>query len=131
MKKQGILNRELSAVFATLGHGDTVIIADCGLPIPATVKCVDLSYKIGAPDFKSIFDSVKEDVTFEKVTLANEIKDNNPQLEKYIEGEAGKAEVAYLSHQELKESISKAKVVIRTGEATPYANVILQSGVIF
>ncbi|WP_182200208.1 D-ribose pyranase [Paraliobacillus salinarum] len=131
MKKQGILNRELSAVFATLGHGDTVVIADCGLPIPTTVKCVDLSYTIGEPNFQSIFNSVKEDMVFEKVTLANEIKDNNPQLERYIEKEIGKVEVAYLSHQKFKEDISKAKVVIRTGEATPYANVILQSGVIF
>ena len=32
---------------------------------------------------------------------------------------------------QFKQLTKHAKVIIRTGEATPYANIILQSGVIF
>ncbi len=34
MKKTGIINQPISAVIAGLGHTDTVVIADAGLPIP-------------------------------------------------------------------------------------------------
>lgn len=47
MKKHGILNRELAGIFATMGHTDQLVIADCGLPIPEGVKCIDLSYTLG------------------------------------------------------------------------------------
>jgi D-ribose pyranase len=36
-----------------------------------------------------------------------------------------------VTHAQLKELSRNARAVIRTGEATPYANVILYSGVIF
>ncbi len=36
----------------------------------------------------------------------------------------------YVSHEQFKEHTKKAKAIIRTGEATPYANVILHAGVI-
>ena len=38
---------------------------------------------------------------------------------------------AYVTHERLKEYSHDVKAIIRTGEATPYANVILQSGCIF
>ena len=47
MKKHGILNRDLAGIFAKIGHTDTIMIADCGLPIPDGVPCVDLSYTLG------------------------------------------------------------------------------------
>ena len=40
-------------------------------------------------------------------------------------------EVQFVSHVELKEQTKTCKAVIRTGETTPYANIILQSGCIF
>ena len=33
MKKSGILNQPISAVIAGMGHTDTLVIADAGLPI--------------------------------------------------------------------------------------------------
>lgn len=65
MKKHGILNRELAAVFASLGHTDQVTIADCGLPIPNGVRCIDLSYKVGQPAFLEILEAVLGDLEVE------------------------------------------------------------------
>ncbi|PIW12307.1 MAG: D-ribose pyranase, partial [Candidatus Infernicultor aquiphilus] len=40
-------------------------------------------------------------------------------------------EVKFISHEELKELSKQARAIIRTGECSPYANIILISGVIF
>ena len=40
-------------------------------------------------------------------------------------------EIEFVSHSELKKMTEDCKAVIRTGETTPYSNIILQSGCIF
>ena len=40
MKKQGILNSDISRVLSYMGHTDTICIGDCGLPIPDAVKLI-------------------------------------------------------------------------------------------
>lgn len=129
MKKHGILNRELAAEFAKLGHTDQITIADCGLPIPEGVRCIDLSYVIGKPSFIEIFEAVLDDVQVESAFIAREIKDANAKLYHIVQEKVGKT--TEVSHEEFKVMTRNSKVIIRTGEATPYANIILQSGVIF
>jgi D-ribose pyranase len=51
MKKTGILNQPISAVMASLGHTDTVVIADAGLPIPNGPKRIDLALAERIPSF--------------------------------------------------------------------------------
>ncbi|WP_088008559.1 D-ribose pyranase [Indiicoccus explosivorum] len=128
MKKQGMLNRDIAAALASFGHTDLLVIADCGLPIPPGVPCVDLSYRIGKPGFLEILHAVLEDFEAEAGFIAEEIKSGNPETESAIR-EAIAPE--YISHDELKKLSAQARLIIRTGEATPYANIILRSGVIF
>ena len=129
MKKKGIINRELAGIFAKLGHTDQVVIADCGLPIPDGTKCIDLSYKLGEPGFVSILNEVLEDLEIERVYIAEEMKEANPNIERIIQERFHTVEK--MSHENFKKQTKAAKVIIRTGEASPYANIILQSGVIF
>lgn len=129
MKKQGILNRELAGIFARLGHTDQIVIADCGLPIPDGVTCIDLAYKLGEPSFLTILDVVLKDLKVEKAIAAEEIKQANEPVSAAITAEFDT--LSYVSHKQFKELTKQAKVIIRTGEITPYANIILQSGVIF
>lgn len=42
MKKTGILNARLMGLITALGHKDTFMIADAGMPIPKGVEIVDL-----------------------------------------------------------------------------------------
>lgn len=130
MKKQGILNRELAGIFARIGHTDQIMIADCGLPIPDGVTCIDLAYKIGEPGFMAILEVVLADYKTEKVIIATEMASQNENLYKAV-NDTVDAAFEEVSHEELKALSAKAKVIIRTGEATPYANILLQSGVIF
>lgn len=118
-------------MLATLGHTDTIIIADCGLPIPKEVLCIDVSLKLGAPSFQSVLELVVEEMEIEKLTLANEVKIDNSTLHVKLTKDYRTVPIEYVSHEELKCRIKDVKAVIRTGEATPFANAILHAGVIF
>ncbi|AIK37454.1 rbsD / FucU transport family protein [Bacillus pseudomycoides] len=131
MKKHGVLNSEIAAVLASLGHTDTIVIADCGLPIPDGVKRIDLAVELGKPSFLEVLQVVIDDMAVEKLTLAEEITINNAEVNREVEARLKEAAFEYVSHEQFKERTKRAKAVIRTGEATPYANVILHAGVIF
>ncbi|MCY9163437.1 D-ribose pyranase [Bacillus atrophaeus] len=131
MKKHGILNSHLAKILADLGHTDKIVIADAGLPVPDGVLKIDLSLKPSVPGFKDVTELLAEEMVVEKVTAASEIKTANPQIANFIENQFKKQPVDYLSHEEFKQLTKEAKAIIRTGEVTPYANCILQAGVIF
>jgi len=131
MKKGKLLNSRITAVIAEMGHTDMIVIADAGLRIPAGVERIDLALCKGLPDFLSVLENVLSELQVEKYTLANEINFNNPSIEKSIKKQLKDAEDNYVSHEDFKELTKKAKAIIRTGECTPYANVILHSGVVF
>ena len=133
MKKQGILNSDISRVLSYMGHTDTLCIGDCGLPIPDEVERIDLALCFGEPTFMRTLEIVAGDMKVEKIVLAEEIKEKNPtvlsEIQAYFAG--AEVEVEFVSHVELKARTRDCKAVIRTGETTPYANIILQSGCIF
>ena len=137
MKRNGILNSDISRVLSYMGHTDRICIGDCGLPIPEETERIDLALRFGQPSFLEVLQEVGKDMKVEKIILAEEIKEQNPeQLQavlSYFDGlETGfKPEVQYVSHAQLKELTKECKAVIRTGETPPYSNVILQSGCIF
>ena len=133
MKRNGILNSEISRVLSYLGHTDRICIGDCGLPIPDETERIDLALEFGVPTFMKTLEVVAGDMKIEKIVLAEEIKEQNPavlrQIEELFAGQ--NVETEFVSHVRLKELTKDCKAVIRTGETTPYANIILQSGCIF
>ena len=133
MKRHGILNSDISRVLSYMGHTDSICIGDCGLPIPDETEGIDLAVKFGVPTFMDVLKEVGDDMKIEKIVLAEEIKEHNPQvlaeITEYFKGQD--IEVEYVSHVGLKQMTRECKAVIRTGETTPYANIILQSGCIF
>ncbi len=137
MKKNGILNSDISRVLAYMGHTDLLCIGDCGLPVPEETERIDLALRFGQPTFMEVLKEVASDMKIEKIILAEEMKEKNPEklqevLKFFDNYETGfKMEVEYVSHTELKNLTGKCKAVIRTGEITPYANIILRSGCIF
>lgn len=139
MKKVGILNTQLSQVIAQMGHTDGLTICDAGLPIPLHQPCVDLALTAGVPDFLSTVNAVLSELFIEKIVLAEEIRLHNPQIEHALltliaqqQAIQQKAiEIAYLPHEQFKHQSNQAKAVVRTGECSPYANVIFYSGVPF
>jgi D-ribose pyranase len=132
MKKLGHLNRDIARVLAGMGHTDSLVIADCGLPIPDGVECIDVSLKIGTPGFFDVLDTVLADFKVERAVFASESLTQNTAVASRA-GQFAKTGVGieYVAHEDFKRLCKQAKAVIRTGECSPYANVILHSGVIF
>lgn len=132
MKKAGHLNRDISRVLASMGHTDGIVIADCGLPVPHGVECIDVSLAIGDPPFLRVLDTVLADLKVERAVFASESQEHNSELVKRASTMAGESvRVEYVAHEKLKDLSRHTRAVIRTGEATPFSNVILYSGVIF
>lgn len=131
MKKNGTLNSEMAKLLADLGHTDQIVIADAGLPIPAGVKKIDLALTLNDPPFQKVLDILIKEMEIETVVLASEIKSKNPAQLALIEKKLSKDRIQYISHEAFKQQTTQAKAIIRTGEATPYSNIILQSGVLF
>ncbi|WP_239751018.1 D-ribose pyranase [Mammaliicoccus sp. H-M34] len=129
MYKTGILNSEISKVLSDLGHTDRIVIADCGLPIPKGVRKIDLALSFGVPSFESVYELVLEHMAVQKMIFAEEIKSDNPELFKKVN--QSDVEKEYISHEKFKEMTRNTVAIIRTGEATPFANVILESDVLF
>ncbi|MBQ8181365.1 MAG: D-ribose pyranase [Ruminococcus sp.] len=133
MKKNGILNSEISRILSYMGHTDCIAVGDCGLPVPDETERIDLALAFGIPTFMQTLKVVADDMKIEKIILAEEIKENNPEILREIEElfSESSIETEFVSHSQLKEQTKICKAVIRTGETTPYANIILQSGCIF
>lgn len=131
MYKTGILNSDISKVLSDLGHTDTIVIADCGLPVPKGVQKIDLAVKKGLPSFIDVVDEIAQHMVIEHLTLAEEIKDKNPTVLKEVYRIVNDVPNEFVTHEQFKTLTENSKVIIRTGEATPYANIILRSGVNF
>lgn len=133
MKKNGILNSDISRVLSYMGHTDTIAVGDCGLPIPDETERIDLALDFGVPTFMQTLKVISDDMKIEKIILADEIKEHNPDiLNQVLElFKDQNIEISFTSHTQLKTLTKSCKAVIRTGETTPYANIILQAGCIF
>ncbi|MBU7314085.1 D-ribose pyranase [Paenibacillus oleatilyticus] len=131
MKKIGIINSEISEVISKLGHTDTVVICDSGLPIPDHVRRIDLALKQGVPSLLETLSTVLEEMEVEAAFVADEMERASPRFQQELEAVMKGIPVRTVSHEQLKKLTHEAKAVIRTGEFTPYANIVLQAGVIF
>ena len=132
MKKSELLNAPLSSVIAEMGHTDSLAIGDCGLPIPPETRRIDLALKKGVPSFLDTLAVVLTELCVEKVVMATEINEVSPALHEQILSMLGDTvTVEYVPHEQFKLKTRACKAVVRTGECTSYANIILYSGVTF
>ncbi len=131
MKKSGVLNSDISRVLSYMRHTDTICISDCGLPCPDETELIDISLEKGVPDFVRVLKAVVNDMSVEKIFLAEEIRVKNPAVLKEIQTLLPGVKTDFMPHEEFKKKLLSCKAVVRSGEASPYANIILQSACIF
>ena len=132
MKKQGILQGEISKIIAESAHTDLIMIGDAGMPVPEGVKFIDLAVKEGVPGFLDVLEKVLEELYIEEAVIDVELKDLNPDYRKKILILIDeKVPVKEIPHEDLKKMSKSCIAAIRTGEFTPYSNIILKSGVVF
>lgn len=139
MKKGTVLNADISRIISRLGHTDTVVVCDAGLPVPKTTERVDLALTQGVPTFLQVLDVVTTEMQVEAAILALEIKQHNPQLhetllksiEQLQQHQGNTIDIRYITHEQFKLNTAESQAVIRSGECSPYANIILCAGVTF
>ena len=136
MKRTPLLNRHLSALIARLGHLDQVVVADAGLPAPPGVPVIDLAISANLPTFFQLLDALKTEMVVEQALYATEagadwVTDLRDTLARWEADQGKPIAVQTTSHSAFKEQTQAAQAIIRTGDFTPYANVILVSGVVF
>lgn len=131
MKKTILLNSALSEVIARLGHGDMLVIGDAGLPIPQGPQRIDLAVCRGTPGFETVLAAILSEMQVESAVIATELAAGNPDLLTTIQQNLGGAVIEQMDHEAFKRLSANARAMIRTGECTPYANIILRAGVVF
>lgn len=132
MKKTGILHAELSRLVAGMGHHDLLVIGDAGLPVPKGVAVVDLALREGVPGFLETLDTVLGELHVEEAVIDIEMATVSPGMAAAFRAAwpAG-IPLREVPHAELQRIARDARAIVRTGEFTPYANVVLVAGVVF
>lgn len=131
MKRSPLLHADLSHLIATLGHGDMLVLGDAGLPIPDGPRRIDLALTPGIPAMQDVLRAVLSEMQVERAVLARETLDaTGGGLPLWCDGQLAVVPEA-VSHEELKQLSQRARAVVRTGECTPYANIVLIAGVTF
>lgn len=139
MKKSTLLNSAISTLVAQAGHLDEITICDAGLPIPATVDRIDMALVAGTPDLLSCIDALLSELQIEQVIMASELVQISPIMHQAIIDRIATEsaltnktiQIHYLSHDQFKQQTHQSKAIIRSGECTPFANVIFRCGVTF
>jgi D-ribose pyranase len=131
MKKTRLLNQPLSEVIAGMGHLDTLVVADAGLPIPASTRRIDLAVSAGVPTFLDVLRAVLSEMQVQSAIIAEEMAVRSPATHDALRAVLGDIPIEMVPHEAFKAQTAQARAIARTGEFTPYANVLLVSGVVF
>nr|WP_260697788.1 D-ribose pyranase [Enterococcus mundtii] len=131
MKKTKVINSDISRVIAQMGHFDKLSIGDAGMPVPMTTEKIDLAVTQGVPSFMEVLRNVLSELEVQRIYLAEEIKKENPDILLEIQKEMPDTPLTFIPHSEMKTELNNCHAFIRTGEMTPYANILLESGVVF
>ena len=131
MKKTKVINSDISRVIAQMGHFDKFSIGDAGMPVPKGTEKIDLAIDNGIPTFMDVLNNVLEELEVQKIYLAEEIKENNPTVLAQITDRLPDTPIELIPHNDMKAELNNCHAFIRTGEMTPYANILLESNVVF
>ncbi|HEX7356232.1 MAG TPA: D-ribose pyranase [Ignavibacteriaceae bacterium] len=133
MKRSGVLNSGLSRIIASMGHTDKLVVCDAGLPIPKNSDVVDLALTKNIPGFIDTLKVILEELKVEEAIVTYELVKGNAKFYKAIISLLNGTKIKKVNHEKFKEITRNGGNVtfVRTGEATPYANIILISGVTF
>ena len=132
MKKTALLHAELSRLIASMGHKDMLVIGDAGLPVPPGVPVIDLALRRGVPSFLTTLETVLSELHVEEAIIDSEMATLSPAMhEAFRQSWPEDVPLRNVPHERLQETARAARALVRTGEYTPYSNVVLVAGVLF
>lgn len=126
MLKTGILNPALNSLLSRVRHTNTLVIADRGFPFWPTIETIDLALVDGIPTVLEVLAALAPNFTIGKAWMAEEFREHNDEALR-LRFEALLPPIVWESHLKLKVRIPLAIGLVRTGDAAPYSNVVLES----
>jgi D-ribose pyranase len=128
MIQSGVLNPAINSLISRVRHTNTLVIADRGFPFWPMIETVDISLVAAVPRVLEVLNAIRANFSAGRVFMAEEFRSSNSRktrlnFERALTG----MEVNYEPHTEFKKRVPQAIGLIRTGDTTQYANIILES----
>ena len=128
MLQTGILNPQILELIARIRHTNTLVIADWAFPYWPEIETVDISLTQGIPTVLDVLDLLTPVFKIGRIWQADEFVSSNPhEIVARFEKSFGKIQLTREAHVEFKKRVPVAIGLIRTGDATPYGNIIVES----
>ncbi len=128
MLKTGILNPQINSLLSQVRHTNTLIIADRGFPFWPTIETVDISLVDDVPTVLQVLAALRTNFVIGKAWMAREfLRQNNARTRIAFARALQGIELKHEPHINLKKRIPHAIGLIRTGDTTQYANIVLES----
>ena len=128
MLKSGILNPRVLELLARVRHTNTLVIADRGFPFWPQMETVDLSLVDDVPTVLQVLSAVRGSCSFRSAWMAKEfLRANDKRTQAGFVAALKGAAVKFEPHVDLKKRVPNAIGLIRTGDTTQYANIVLES----
>ncbi len=129
MLKTGILNPSLASLLARVRHTNALVIADRGFPFWPEIETVDISLTDGIPTVLQVLAALRENFVLGEAYMAEEfLTANSAEVRAKFEAGLAGIPLIYEPHEAVfKPRVPRAIGLIRTGDTTPYGNMVLVS----
>ena len=129
MINTGILNPRILSLLARIRHTNALVISDRSFPFWPQIETVDISVVDDLPTVLQLIAAVLANHNFTQACMAREFQKNNSAATRasFAKALAG-VPTKFEPHVDFKKRVPDAIGLIRTGDTTQYANVILISG---
>jgi D-ribose pyranase len=126
--RTGILNPSLNSLLSRIRHTNWLVIADRGFPFWPTIETVDISLVDDVPRVLQVITAIRANFSIGKCFMAQEFQGANTAATcNSFASALAPVTIAFESHVDLKKRVPQAIGLIRTGDTTQYANMILES----
>ncbi|MEI7729499.1 MAG: RbsD/FucU family protein [Verrucomicrobiota bacterium] len=128
MLKTGILNPRINDLLSRVRHTNTFVISDRGFPFWPQIETVDISLVDDLPTVLQVLNAIRPNFVLGKAWMAREFLEHNTPATQLAFAKALKGvTLTHEPHVEFKKRVPQAIGLIRTGDTTQYANMILES----
>ncbi len=128
MLQTGILNPHVLDLIARVRHTNTLVISDWAFPFWPEIETVDISLTHNLPTVLDVLDLLTPVFKIGRIWQAEEFVAGNSAdvIARYAKS-FGEIPLTREAHVDFKKRVPMAIGLIRTGDATPYGNIIVES----
>lgn len=128
MLQTGILNPHVLDLLARIRHTNTLVISDWAFPYWPEIEIVDISLTHGIPTVLDVLDLLTPVFKIGRIWQADEfVTSNTEETVARFAKSFGEIPLTREAHVDFKKRVPHAIGLIRTGDATAYGNIILES----